>query len=101
MLEPRRGYDWVSVSKVGGIFVHKTRRTHLGEKFTFAIRESTMPYTSVLAGLHHVRNIFEKKSIHVFGVGGTATLHLAALRRERRRKQSLIFTRGDHAPHHM
>ncbi len=42
-------------------------------------KPKAMPYTSVLAGLHHVRNIFEKKSIHVFGVGGTATLHLAAL----------------------
>ena len=38
-----------------------------------------MPYQEVLASLVHVRTVFAKKSIHVFGMGGTATLHLAAL----------------------
>src|SRR5262249_14907503 len=38
-----------------------------------------MPYTDVLVGLRHVRSIFQDKSIHVFGVGGTSTLHLTAL----------------------
>jgi 7-cyano-7-deazaguanine tRNA-ribosyltransferase len=38
-----------------------------------------LPYTDVLVGLQHVRETFRAKSIHVFGVGGTATLHLTAL----------------------
>ena len=38
-----------------------------------------MPYADVLVGLRHVRDTFKDKSIHVFGVGGTATIHLAAL----------------------
>jgi queuine/archaeosine tRNA-ribosyltransferase len=38
-----------------------------------------MPYTDVLVGLLHIRRTFKDKSIHVFGVGGTATLHLTAL----------------------
>jgi tRNA-guanine family transglycosylase len=38
-----------------------------------------MPYRDVLVGLLHVRRAFKEKSIHVFGVGGTATLHLTAL----------------------
>jgi 7-cyano-7-deazaguanine tRNA-ribosyltransferase len=38
-----------------------------------------MPYTDILNGLLHVRDLFAGKAIHVFGVGGTATLHLIAL----------------------
>jgi hypothetical protein len=38
-----------------------------------------LPYTDILRGLRHVRYTFADKLIHVFGVGGTATLHLAAL----------------------
>jgi queuine/archaeosine tRNA-ribosyltransferase len=36
-------------------------------------------FRPALLGLRHVRRTFAEKSIHVFGVGGTATLHLAAL----------------------
>lgn len=42
-------------------------------------KPKAMPYADVLVGLRHVREVFEDKSIHVFGVGGTATLHLTAL----------------------
>jgi 7-cyano-7-deazaguanine tRNA-ribosyltransferase len=42
-------------------------------------KPKAIPYTDILAGLRHVRQTFADKSIHVFGVGGTATLHLTAL----------------------
>jgi 7-cyano-7-deazaguanine tRNA-ribosyltransferase len=38
-----------------------------------------VPYQDVLSSLRHVRRTFADKEIHVFGIGGTATLHLAAL----------------------
>ncbi len=38
-----------------------------------------MPYTQILDSLQRVRREFARKQIHVFGIGGTATLHLAAL----------------------
>ena len=38
-----------------------------------------VPYKEILEGLRHVRKTFADKEIHVFGIGGTATLHLAAL----------------------
>lgn len=38
-----------------------------------------IPYAEILAGLVHVRRVFADKQLHVFGIGGTATLHLAAL----------------------
>ncbi len=38
-----------------------------------------MTYEEVLGNLRHVRQEFAGKTIHVFGIGGTATLHLAAL----------------------
>jgi len=38
-------------------------------------KPKAMPYTDVLVGLQHFRTVFDKKTLHVFGVGGTATLH--------------------------
>ena len=38
-----------------------------------------IPYSEILDSLKHVRRAFHDKRIHVFGLGGTATLHLAAL----------------------
>ena len=40
-----------------------------------------MPYQAVLAGLRQVRQEFDRQhhKLHVFGIGGTATLHLAML----------------------
>ena len=38
-----------------------------------------IPYKEILEGLRRVRQTFADKEIHVFGIGGTATLHLAAL----------------------
>lgn len=40
-----------------------------------------MPYRAVLEGLKQVRREFAEKQLHVFGIGGIATLHLAALLR--------------------
>lgn len=37
------------------------------------------PYREVLDALRHMREMFAAKKVHVFGIGGTATLHLAAL----------------------
>ena len=38
-----------------------------------------MPYEDVIHSLRKTRNEFSTKSLHFFGIGGTATLHLAAL----------------------
>ena len=40
-----------------------------------------MPYGQVIDGLAQVRDATPGKRLHVFGIGGTATLHLAALLR--------------------
>jgi hypothetical protein len=42
-------------------------------------KPKAMPYADVLAGLRHFRTVFDEKTLHVFGVGGTATLHIMAL----------------------
>lgn len=42
-------------------------------------KPKALAYSDILASLLFVRKKFLEKSIHVFGVGGTATLHLAAL----------------------
>ncbi|MEM9540339.1 MAG: hypothetical protein AAGA60_12680 [Cyanobacteria bacterium P01_E01_bin.42] len=38
-----------------------------------------MSYTKMIDGLIHFREQFKDKKLHVFGIGGTATLHIAAL----------------------
>src|SRR5690606_2593477 len=38
-----------------------------------------MPYREILDSLKKVRQTFANREIHVFGMGGTATMHLAAL----------------------
>ena len=42
-------------------------------------RSKARPYPQVLAALRQMRHKFQRQQIHVFGIGGTATLHLAAL----------------------
>jgi 7-cyano-7-deazaguanine tRNA-ribosyltransferase len=42
-------------------------------------KPKAVPYQVVLDALIHVRRTFADKEVHVFGIGGTATLHLAAL----------------------
>lgn len=37
------------------------------------------PYDEILAAVRYARQVFAEKSLHVFGIGGTATLHLAEL----------------------
>lgn len=39
------------------------------------------PYQEILDSIYGVRRAFKNKELHLFGVGGTATLHLAALLR--------------------
>lgn len=38
-----------------------------------------LPYREVLAGVRRARAVLRRQALHLFGVGGTATLHLAAL----------------------
>ncbi|MBV8453149.1 MAG: hypothetical protein JOZ29_12900 [Deltaproteobacteria bacterium] len=38
-----------------------------------------LAYAEVFKGLLHVRREFQSKHVHVFGIGGTATIHVAAL----------------------
>jgi 7-cyano-7-deazaguanine tRNA-ribosyltransferase len=38
-----------------------------------------LPYNDILTGLLHVRREFADKLLHVFGIGGTATMHIAVL----------------------
>lgn len=38
-----------------------------------------LPYREILTSLQQVRAAFAGKQIHIFGLGGTATMHLAAL----------------------
>lgn len=42
-------------------------------------RSKALPYQAILDSLLHVREAFAGKQLHVFGIGGTATLHLASL----------------------
>jgi 7-cyano-7-deazaguanine tRNA-ribosyltransferase len=42
-------------------------------------KPKAVPYQLVLDAVIHVRRTFVDKEVHVFGIGGTATLHLAAL----------------------
>jgi 7-cyano-7-deazaguanine tRNA-ribosyltransferase len=42
-------------------------------------KPKAVPYADVLTALRHVRAEFPNKQLHVFGMGGTATLHIAAL----------------------
>lgn len=38
-----------------------------------------IPFDEVLSSLRQVRTLFARKEVHVFGIGGTSTLHVAAL----------------------
>lgn len=60
----------------------------LGEKPAIAIggivpnllrRRKARPYREVLASVRRVRTAFPDKHLHLFGIGGTATMHVAAL----------------------
>jgi hypothetical protein len=42
-------------------------------------KPKAVPYGQILSALRHVRDQFPTKNLHVFGMGGTATLHIAAL----------------------
>jgi 7-cyano-7-deazaguanine tRNA-ribosyltransferase len=67
-----KGHDRLSVKPIialGGIVPNLLRAPN------------ALPYARILESLAEVRQTFSDKSIHVFGIGGTATLHLAALLR--------------------
>jgi 7-cyano-7-deazaguanine tRNA-ribosyltransferase len=83
---------YVPVVHIGNHLAQYTNRInadeHLSKKPRIALgaivpnllrKPKAMPYTDILVGLRHVRETFADKCIHVFGVGGTATLHLSAL----------------------
>jgi queuine/archaeosine tRNA-ribosyltransferase len=38
-----------------------------------------LPFDEIISSVRQVRNLFADKEMHVFGIGGTATLHVAAL----------------------
>jgi hypothetical protein len=38
-----------------------------------------IPYHKILSSIQHIRKEFKNTKLHVFGIGGTATIHLAAL----------------------
>jgi 7-cyano-7-deazaguanine tRNA-ribosyltransferase len=38
-----------------------------------------IPYEEILQSLKRVRDLFSNRKVHVFGLGGTATMHVAAL----------------------
>lgn len=42
-------------------------------------KPKAMPYQDILDSLLHVREKFADKQLHVFGIGGTATAHIATL----------------------
>lgn len=61
---------------------------HLAAKSSIALggivpnllrKPKAMPYQDILDSLLHVRERFADKHLHVFGIGGTATVHVAAL----------------------
>jgi 7-cyano-7-deazaguanine tRNA-ribosyltransferase len=76
-----------------GQFLEQYTRTILAHeplaaKTTFALggivpnllrAPKAMPYKHLLENLHHTRLSLASKHLHVFGIGGTATLHVAAL----------------------
>jgi queuine/archaeosine tRNA-ribosyltransferase len=56
------------------------RRVGLGGIVPNLLRApKALPYAEILQGLMRVRDVFQDKQLHLFGIGGTATLHLAAL----------------------
>ena len=58
----------------------KKRRVALGGIVPNLLRApKALPYSQVLDCLFQFRGDFPKKELHIFGIGGTATVHLAAL----------------------
>jgi 7-cyano-7-deazaguanine tRNA-ribosyltransferase len=83
---------YTPVMHVGRFLEHYTRRIlaheQLAAKAGFALggivpnllrAPKAMPYTRLLESLYHARLSLAQKHLHVFGIGGTATVHLAAL----------------------
>lgn len=65
---------------VGAIAIAFDNGYDIAVVLTNLLRASkAIPYTDILNAVGRVRTRFEDKNLHVFGMGGTATLHLAAL----------------------
>lgn len=94
-MEANRAYDEDGFVPVVHIGSHLERYTEevtdhevLSAKPAFALggivpnllrAPKAMAYREVLGGVQHARKAFAEKELHVFGIGGTSTLHLAAL----------------------
>lgn len=62
------------------IHLRKKQKVALGGIVPNLLRaRKAMPYQDILDGLRYVRAQMSDKNLHVFGIGGVATLHLAAL----------------------
>lgn len=58
----------------------KKKQLALGAMVPHLLRgPKAMPYKDVITALATVRKKFSDKNLHVFGLGGTATIHIAAL----------------------
>jgi 7-cyano-7-deazaguanine tRNA-ribosyltransferase len=85
----RRYVPVIHVSRVIGEYVSEIRsRRRLRAKPAIALggivpnllrAPNALSYQTILENLTTVRRDFADKEIHVFGIGGVATLHLAAL----------------------
>ncbi|GEO06156.1 hypothetical protein AAE02nite_38200 [Adhaeribacter aerolatus] len=64
----------------GDHLLNQKKRIALGGIVPNLLRApKAMPYQDILGHLQNIRKVFKDKKIHVFGIGGTATLHIAAL----------------------
>jgi 7-cyano-7-deazaguanine tRNA-ribosyltransferase len=83
---------FVPVIHIGGVLKEYVlaikANTRLAEKTGIALggivphllrMPKALPYQTILDSIREVRKSFQDKQLHLFGVGGTATLHLAAL----------------------
>src|SRR5204863_3196944 len=60
--------------------LHRKDNLALGGMVPNLLRSpKALGYDKILSSLQRVRQQFPKKHLHVFGIGGTATLHLAML----------------------
>jgi 7-cyano-7-deazaguanine tRNA-ribosyltransferase len=79
----------IHVSRVLGEYIYAIRENnYLSSKPVIALggivpnllrAPRALPYKDVINSLWLIRDVFAHKQLHVFGLGGTATLHLAGL----------------------
>jgi 7-cyano-7-deazaguanine tRNA-ribosyltransferase len=71
--------EYVAAVRGNKNFAHKTRIALGGIVPNLLRAPKAMAYDTILDHLRLVRKTFSTKHLHVFGIGGTATVHLAAL----------------------